>query len=1435
MSKAVSCLVKHMGASSPARHYRADMKDDVDDLVSRGVPADEAWAQVTESKLLDLRAEQERIEQSVADAYAKTPAGKPASVAVAPPADVAPAKAAPAEQAGDLKAQRDDGFARWAGRVAKRQAMENAGQDILDDMEEAETSPQATAKAFWSNTYFLLPAPVQDRFRRMLAGHVGGERGGDLDAQIEDIDLGNRVEHLEGTDRGFVALMQDAIRRVATRDETSSSPSALRSGAAGFDVLDHSQTQRVTAAEMLRQPGFAAGAKRLADLGLGHLAGWVGEWRSAGAAGDNVAAGWIESRAARFVLTLKNALNMANESEAAWVYTHELFHAADLAPLGGVYSSHPDLAFTDGAGGLEASGAVAREMEALYKGSGPLGGVLSYPFDYDAMGVSRPDVAAGELFAELGAMMAHPQGRLELEFHAPLTFQFMTEAINDIKAKPATQVRVPGEVQVRRAGFQKRHPGAQPRQWALAALRPGQVGGSLPGQPGGSERGPLRHAGNAASKLDALPERPRFDAVLAKLPPSLRPGARILHEVLASAGRKALNTIAFTEDLFKIARQRGIAATAEYQRLFNERRAFVGEYERNVLDVVSEYHKLPEADKGKGPDSANEFIKRSTMGKAWGYQPKWMDKPVTVDPAMAAAYAKLSDKSQAFVDSLFHAGSRALAAKKKAVIDSVNSEYDALIAAAAGDEKKLAELTAEKTKMLDSSFGSLLSLDSRAPYAPLKRFGKYVVMAESPEYRAAKKAEDQKLLRKLEQDEAHYFVDFVDSKGEGERMLDKLRAAGFKEPVYRERELARDDLYGGSKTLHAIGKLRARVDMKAEDGAERDALRKALTDLYLMQLAEDSARKSEVRRRNIAGDIDMVRSFESQGQADARFMGAVKYGQPMLETLNAMRVEVREGTKSQTLAKSEVFNEIVARHLQAMDWTPTPWADAVVRGTSLWFLSTSPSYYLQNLTQPWMMSLPVMAARHGYGESSSALVQAYRDISVGLQDFKVFEQFDFGRLAGEGSALKADEVTLLREMLNSGRIDVGLLTELGAARVDPEGTATKAWGAVDRKLRGVQLRVEAVNRLSTALAAYRLERAKNPGAKAVEYADSVVQDTHGDYAAGNAPRAFNTALGKVALQFRKFQLIQLTMMAKLLHRSFAGASAEEKTVARKALAYTLGQAAVMGGGKALPIPFLAAWLFAKAFGDDADEPPEYVLRKMIGNKDIADLLVNGLPAKLTGFNAGALGSMGNMLSITPFTDLPTDSKTMAPYLVALMGGPFSNLTMRAADGMARIADGDVLRGSEGLLPKGIASFLKAHRTHTEGATQRDGDVTMSPDEVTYWDTIQQAVGFTPQRQQDRFYRQGAAHDITTALKDQSARIKSDYTKALRGGDPDARQDAREAWEEYQTRRVSLGFKRQPMTDLLKAPQEQTKRERSTVGNVQYRKSEAAFARDLAAN
>lgn len=913
-----------------------------------------------------------------------------------------------------------------------------------------------------------------------------------------------------------------------------------------------------------------------------------------------------------------------------------------------------------------------------------------------------------------------------------------------------------------------------------------------------------------------------------RLPAELRKPVGTITNVLNDTKNAALNTLTFTEDVINRAISLGVEAAGRLRTIYQERAALTGKLEREVERVADLYNRVPEAERGTGDKSVNKFLYDATREGKWGFKPSWRkgtSANVKVDADMKQRYDALSKESKALVEAVFKHGDEVLSLKKQTVITAADSEYDALIAEAnkKNDAKKAASLAADKAAQL-KRFNSLFELQEFKPYAPLKRFGNYVVIARSQKFIDA----DEKTQAKLENSGDDYHVSFAESAFAAREMVEQLRKQGaFAQVTFREREDVDPAMAGGA--LSAFNKLRATLDSELADAEPNEkaairAARKVIGELYLSTLAETSARKSEMRRRGVAGEIDMLRSFTTQGRADAQFIAGAKYNKQTLDAFNAMRKEVRKpGQGEAENTKSGVVNELLKRHAQSMQYDPSPVMDKLARMTSVWFLATSPAYYLQNLTQPFMMSMPFMTKRHNYLKIGTALIKAYSDLAPMFRKVKVGEQFDY-------ASAPADVRAAISTLVDRGRIDIGMDTDLGTFRLEGEGPVKDRLNKFDRGIRNISQKMEAINRLATAIAAYRMELAKTGDTtKALDYADDVITQTHGDYTRTNAPRAFNTAPGKIALQFRKFQLIQLTLLAKLIKNSFTG---KDRAAAFKALSFTLAHTAVMAGAIGIPGFAAASWALGAMMGGGDDEPfnLEQWLREQTGNEQLATLLTRGVPAALGVDLSQKLGS-GNVLSLLPFNDLDLSSRSgVESAAFAAFGGPAGGLTLRAIDGVNLMRDGQYYRGLEQLMPTGVTNAMKAYRIANEGVTRRNGDELMSPDEISGMESFWQAIGFQPTDQALRQFRDKVKREADDKFQSKAEKIRNAFLRAK--DDPDARAEARERWAALQDAREEAGYRRQPLSSLMRAEQNQRQRERNTLGGIQFNRDTRRFVEDL---
>jgi hypothetical protein len=268
-------------------------------------------------------------------------------------------------------------------------------------------------------------------------------------------------------------------------------------------------------------------------------------------------------------------------------------------------------------------------------------------------------------------------------------------------------------------------------------------------------------------------------------------------------------------------------------------------------------------------------------------------------------------------------------------------------------------------------------------------------------------------------------------------------------------------------------------------------------------------------------------------------------------------------------------------------------------------------------------------------------------------------------------------------------------------------------------------------------------------------------------------------------------------------------------------------------GGALGVPFVSqiAWMLSKVFGDP-DEPDDYEfkLRRAIGDDSMANLILKGVPAFMGVDLSGKL-AMQNVASILPFNEGDVTSRSgMEKTLVALMG-PTAALSLKFADGLGLITKGDYYKGLEQMLPGGVANALKGARFATEGITMRNGDLVMSPEDVSLVDAAFQAVGLPTNDITARQRLQNYKAEFDQFYNDKTSELKQAYAKAYRDGDTQTLNDVRDQWTQLQDSRTTNGYKRQSLSELIRSPHEASKRAKLNYGGVQFSKSSAGFGRN----
>ena len=1153
--------------------------------------------------------------------------------------------------------------------------------------------------------------------------------------------------------------------------------------------------------------GVNVAVTQLEDMGIGHAMDYVSDWETINDPSKDAINGEIVSRGGRYKIVLNEA-KLTSSDHAAETVTHEVGHAVDMAPHGGIYSSQPEMSVVVKDGKITPVGAVAREMYNLYNTDKGWAEYLEYPFDTTKFKeLNNHVVVEGELFAQIFSVYVNPKGRAKLEQVAPQTAAFMAEVIKHVQSTRSLQIQTAPTQAARSLAFKNRNTSGG-SQTSVSPIQ--------------RRRETERLASRSASFSEGVDNY---------LPPIVAKPAKSVVTNIATAARNGLLSAGITEDVVGMA-SKYMRSAKDYLAAQYARQKTRLDFEMRIERILEDFDKLPKELQGTGANSVNRYILDSTMQRKWGYYPgehRIGTQLFEPDPDLEARFNAFPPEAQQLIQDVFEHGYTALEMKKTAVSKAVEREFAEREKAAIGDIDALEDLQKERKAMV-AKLSRLQNIDFTVPYAYLGRYGDYIVVAKSKEFkhwqeRAALNDFDVKQARAWLSDNVsnpdHYVVQFAETQGEADQLAAELIATGkFDMDGTEAGPKEASASYIGDDLHLAVSRARNLANRQKGEGSEE--LDKLLGDLYLLTAAENSARKSEIARKYVYGaNENMMRNLATSGRADAHFLSTMEHNDAITDSLEKMRDEARRNYRD----AMPLYNELYTRHANSLDYKqPALLSQALTQATSLWFLSTSPAFYLQQILQTGVLSLPYMAGRLGYFRSARAIKTAYSDVSKLIKGLSIGEHVDF-------SNAPADVRTMLQTLVGMGKIDIGIDSD-ARSRAGEQGVV----GKVVRKLQGVNNRIETINRATAAIAAYRgyLQRfgSSNTDA-ATKFAAEVVSNSHGSYDGFNTPRILTSDVGRVLGQFKRFQIIQLSMLGKLIHSSFKGASAEEKMVARRALAFITGHMAVLGGALGVPFVQQLGNILVKIFGEE-DEPDdlEYKLRQAIGDKALADLLLNGVPAAM-GVNLGGKLGMGNVASILPFTDVDLSSRSgYEKVMVGMMGPFFGGLAPKFIDGAGMISKGEYYKGLELLMPNGIGNAMKGLRYANEGITMRSGDVVMKPEEISLVDAAFQAVGLPTTTITSRQYVQRTKVEFDKFYEDRTAEIKNDYVKANREGDSEGMAEARKEWEDLQTSRRRNGYKIQPMSELFKAPVAARKRETSVVSGVETTKANKQFVANI---
>lgn len=454
-------------------------------------------------------------------------------------------------------------------------------------------------------------------------------------------------------------------------------------------------------------------------------------------------------------------------------------------------------------------------------------------------------------------------------------------------------------------------------------------------------------------------------------------------------------------------------------------------------------------------------------------------------------------------------------------------------------------------------------------YAPLKRFGDWVVSRTSPEYHAAEQelraarvasaseraanegkvsadtskrvSDAQDTLKLMDRDGRHREVTFHES---AQSAADHAKAAKVNYAGHDIHRFTRTE-YGKSVTAAngaTIGKIMAAVGKELPPELKNN-VEQIIRDMYVDALPDGSFAQSQQERAGVQGySHDFSRSILDTMLKDSFQISTLEHSEHIG---NAMQALNEERKTVGTVNANAVHDTLSARIDASTNFkTFAKWEQRVGQLTHVMYLGASPAFLAMNAMQAPMITVPMMAARFGHAASWGHLTNAAGHVWAAIKK---------GDLDVQGSAhFSADEKEMLTRLQNLGLLNMTQLHDMAqAARssniIDPKTAGESAAKGIDAGMKYVNLPaqyIETVNRAASALAAYRMARegksqfGSMDHGNAAEYAAKIVRDSHVDYSSANNPAWMKTGFmpgSRLLFQFKKYWLNMLSMTSSNIY------------------------------------------------------------------------------------------------------------------------------------------------------------------------------------------------------------------------------------------------------------------------------------------------------------
>ncbi|HRO36696.1 PLxRFG domain-containing protein [Thauera sp.] len=658
------------------------------------------------------------------------------------------------------------------------------------------------------------------------------------------------------------------------------------------------------------------------------------------------------------------------------------------------------------------------------------------------------------------------------------------------------------------------------------------------------------------------------------------------------------------------------------------------------------------------------------------------------------------------------------------------------------------------------------------PYFSLARFGDFILIADRDGERV---------------------VEAFESSLQREKRARGLRAQGFKVKLTAKQQYSATTDGAASPFISDVLEKVDALDMDAE---QKGALMDQLNQLAISALPDASYRKHFAHRKGTPGfSNDAMRAFASSQMHAAHHLARIRHADELALLIDEMRADI-QATRGDvdTTEQQQVVNELTRRLDLMMNPTTHPVTAALGQVGFVMSLGGSIASGITNLTQTPMVTYPWLGSKFGFDNAAGALLKASKDYFGGR-----WEKWS-GFVLADNPNLEDDERTALRHLEGAGLINLTQASDL-AGTANTDSTVSKRAFAINRAMKIVGWTFhtpEVFNRQVSALAAYRLARdAGQAHDTAIESARQALIRTHFDYSASNRARFMSGNVTRVITMFKQYSQNVTYLMWRNAYQGLKGESAEVRREARRMLLGVATMHFAAAGTMGLPLgifgvtPLLA--LLSMGMGDE-DDPWDWEAeyRNWLADtfgKESGEAIAKGPIRMLLNVDLASRVDLGD-LWIRPPQKEAEGRDLVEAWMITLLG-PVAGYAGQMGTAAKAFEEGKFARGVEAMLPKFLASPLKAIRYESEGVRSWKGaDLGITLSEA---DIVGTALGFNPARVAEMYEGRSAVKGREARLQARREELTNIWWESQQAGDRTGVAEAFDQIRKFNQRNPAFGI------------------------------------------